>query len=86
MVELDDHPRVEELARGHKSSRKYHCTSLIESLSSGSAAKAGKSEYVSQCTSLVLQSELLVMGPRWKKGRRIIEVGDRSGGRSSDGP
>ena len=26
------------------------------------------------------------MGPQWKKGHRIIEVGDRSGGRSSTGP
>ena len=43
IIELDDHLRVEEPVRGLKGSRKYHCTSHIESLSSGSAAKAGKS-------------------------------------------
>ena len=26
------------------------------------------------------------MGPQWNKGRRIIEAGDKSGGRSSAGP
>ena len=43
MVELDDHPGVEERRGVIKGSKEFRCTSLIESLSSGSAAKAGKS-------------------------------------------
>ena len=44
MVELDDHLGVEEPTRGHKRLQGVPLhKSLMESLSSGSAAKAGKS-------------------------------------------
>ena len=43
LVELNDHPGVENRCRVIKDSREYRCTSLMESLSSGSVAKAKKS-------------------------------------------
>ena len=43
MVELDDHLGVENRRGVIKGSKEYRCTSLIESLSSGSATKTGKS-------------------------------------------
>ena len=44
MVELNDHPGVEEPAQVIKASREYRCTLLMESLSSGSTVKDGKSK------------------------------------------
>ena len=44
MVELDDHSGIEKRRGVINASREYLCTSRIESLSSGSLAKAGRSK------------------------------------------
>ena len=43
VVELDDHPRVENRRGVINGSKEYLCTTRIESMSSRSAAKAGRS-------------------------------------------